>query len=64
MVEFCWVHGLEADACVCAAVEEGVLEGCWAAEVREQGGMDVEASVGGGFEDAGWDEQAEGDGYD
>lgn len=26
--------------------------------------MDIEAAVGGGFEDSGWDEEAEGDGDD
>lgn len=41
-----------------------MLEGCWAAEVREEGGVDVQAAVGGGVEDAGGDEEAEGDGYD
>ena len=64
MVEFLGVHCLQADACVRAAVEEGVLEGCWAAEVGEERGVDVEAAVGGAVEDAGGDEEAEGDGYD
>lgn len=41
-----------------------MLEGCWAAEVGEERGMDVEAAVGGGFEDAGGDEEAERDGDD
>lgn len=41
-----------------------MLEGCRAAEVREERGVDVETAVGGGVEDAGGDEEAEGDGYD
>ena len=64
MVEFRRVHCLQADAGVGAAVQQGVLEGCWAAEVGEEGGVDVQTAVGGGVEDAGGDEEAEGDGYD
>lgn len=64
VVEFFWVHCLQTDAGVGAAVQKGVLEGRWAAEVREEGGVDVETAVGGGVEDAGGDEEAEGDGYD
>lgn len=63
MVEFRRVHGLQADARVRAAAQQGMLERCWAAEVWKQRGVDVEAAVGGGFEDAGGDEQAEGDCY-
>ena len=64
MVEFGRVHGLQADARVGAAVQQGVLEGCWAAEVREEGGVDVQTAIGGGVEDARGYEEAEGDGYD
>lgn len=63
MVEFCRMHGLQADACVRAAVQQGMLEGCWAAKVGQERRVDVEAAVGGGVQDAGWDEEAEGDGY-
>jgi hypothetical protein len=41
-----------------------MLEWCWTAQVGEQRGVDVETAVGGGFENAGWDEEAEGDGHD
>lgn len=41
-----------------------MLEGCWAAEVGEEGRVDVEATVCSGVEDAGWDQEAEGDGDD
>ena len=41
-----------------------MLEGCWAAEVGKEGGVDVQTAVGGAVEDAGGDEEAEGDGYD
>lgn len=41
-----------------------MLQWCRAAKVGEERGVDVETAVGGGFEDAGWDEQAEGDGDD
>lgn len=39
-----------------------MLEGCWSAKVRKERRVDVEAAVGGGVEDAGWDEEAERDG--
>ena len=64
VVEFGGVHCLQADAGVGAAGEEGVLEGCGTAEVGEERGVDVQAAVGGGGEDTGGDEEAEGDGYD
>lgn len=41
MVEFRRVHCLQADAGVGAAVEQGMLEGCWATEVGKEGGVDV-----------------------
>ena len=40
-----------------------MLERRRTAEVWKQRRVDVEAAVGGGFEDAGGDEQAEGDCY-
>jgi hypothetical protein len=32
-----------------------MLQGSWAAEVREQGRVDVETAICRGFEDASWD---------
>lgn len=36
----------------------------WAVEVGEEGRMNVHSPVAGEGEETGWDEKAEGDGYD
>jgi hypothetical protein len=64
LVEGLGREGLDCDAGVEAPGEEGVVDWGWAAEVGEEGGVDVDAAVFGGVDEAGRDEEAEGNGND
>jgi hypothetical protein len=57
-------EGLDCYAGVLAPGEQGVVDWGWAAEVWEEGRVDVEAAIFGGVDKAGRDEEAEGDGDD